>query len=157
MSQVVVDRVCHVVWFKVLFKAVLVDFLIFEGFHHYVKTALRLICIETYLESAVTGTATSNLKLIVKHKVQNLFEKTKTWVKNYVWKLWAPKNPFFHVVQFDIFETKDLLGVVVGYRSPLHSPYLHLHNVLQESTPDKIVELTLERTVLPLELNDAVV
>jgi len=78
MGQVVVDWVSHVVWSKVLFEAVLVDSLIFKGFYHYVETALGLIGVETYLEGSVTGTITSNLKLIVEHKVQNFFEKTKT-------------------------------------------------------------------------------
>ena len=130
MGQVVVYWVCHVVRSKVLFKTILVDFLIFESFNHNVETALGLICIEANLEGAVTGTATSNLKLIVKHKVQNLFKETKAWVENDVWKFRAPKYPLLHVLQFDVLETKDLLGVVVGYRSPLHPADFHLHNIL---------------------------
>jgi len=46
---------------------------------------------------------------------------------------------------------------MIGYCSPLHLSYLHLHYVLQEPTSDKIIELTLERAVLSLELNNAIV
>jgi len=69
VGQVVVDWVSHVVWSKVLFEAVLVDPLVFKGFYHHIETALGLIGVETYFEGSVSGTTTSNLKLVFKHKV----------------------------------------------------------------------------------------
>jgi len=78
MRQVVIDWVSHIVWSKVLFKAFLVDSLIFKGFYHYVQTSLGLISVKTYPEGSVTGTITSNLKLVVEHEVQNFFHKTET-------------------------------------------------------------------------------
>ena len=53
VSQVVVDRVSHVVWSKEIFETVLVDDLIFEYFHEYIQTPMILVCKETNLEHPV--------------------------------------------------------------------------------------------------------
>lgn len=55
----------------------------------------------------------------------------------------TPKNPLFNFRSLDIFEPKDVLSIMVGNKSAIHSANFLLKSIFQKRPPHLIIVLSL--------------
>lgn len=84
--------------------------------------------------------------------VKDFLKQAQRNGKNLIREFLTAENSLFHLFKLDVLETKNFLCVVVCNGSTLHLSNLHLHNVLEETTPDQIIELSLKTRMCSLEL-----
>ena len=152
MGEVVVYGVTHVVWSKEIFEAILVNDFVLKNFNKHIEATLLFIGIESDLKNTVHSTLVVHLVLLVSyHEVEDFLDHAQTWVEDNVTEFWTTEDTLFHVLKRNVLEAKYFLGVVVSDGGALHPTDFHLHDVLQKSTPDKIVVLALKWAVTTLK------
>lgn len=159
VAEVVVNGVLHVVGFEVLLETLLVDLVVFKDFHHDVETPRLLIGVKSKFEHSTTLflVASDLIVLVSQDKVKNFLNQTETRVENTVAELGAAEHASLHLLQLNVLESENLLGIVVSDRSTLHLSNFHLHDVFEEPSTNQVVKFALKRTTLALELNNIVV
>jgi len=95
--------------------------------------------------------------LVVKHVIKDLLKHRQRTLKHNIRELWAAKDSAFHILQFNVFKPKNLLSIVVGNCSALHLTNLHLHDILQEATSDKVIEFSLITWMLALKFANFII
>ena len=133
LGVVVVDWVLHVLR-HVLLKPFLVNGVVVKYFYHHYHVFGLVRRIEPNLEDFVFFliqgiTDVVVAILIVEDVVEHFLQDGEAAPKDDIRELGAPEDSSLHVLQLDIFKSKDLLGVVVRNSGPLHLADFHLHDV----------------------------